>query len=303
MTEKTAQTHCGTIALIGAPNAGKSTLTNRLVGSKISIVTPKAQTTRSRITGVALEGSAQLVLLDVPGVFVADQTFEKAMVSAAWGSAREADVILFLFDARKEPREETEAAVQRLAQMDKPIYLALNKVDDVKAKHTLLERVEWFTSRANWKEVFMLSALTGDGVKELKQTLAASLPESPWLYPEDQLTNLPMRVIASELTREQLFLQLQQELPYTLTVETEKYETAADGVAEIHQTIIVQNERQKMIVIGKKGAMLKTVGMRARTEIRRVSGQPCRLNLFVKVRADWKDKPDAYNYLGLEFKQ
>ena len=299
---KTEQTHCGSIALIGAPNAGKSTLLNRLVGMKISIVTPKAQTTRSRVTGVAMHGATQMVFLDVPGVFHADAGFEKAMVQAAWGGAKEADAVLFMFDARKAPHEETEAAVQRLSQLGKPIFLALNKVDDVKAKHTLLERAAWFTERAKWQEVFMLSALTGDGVKELKTALAAVLPAGPWLYPEDTPTDLPLRVIASELTREQLFLLLQQELPYTLTVETEKYETAADGVQEIHQTIIVQNERQKMIVIGKGGAMLKQVGERARKEIRRVSGAPCRLQLFVKVRADWKEKPDAYRYLGLEFK-
>lgn len=298
----TEQTHCGTIALIGAPNAGKSTLLNRLVGTKISIVTPKAQTTRNRVTGVALSGSTQLVFLDVPGVFNADQGFERAMVKSAWAGAAEADLILFMFDARKCPSEETEQAVIRIAQLGKPIYLALNKVDDVKAKHTLLELAQWFTDRAGWKQVFMLSALTGDGVKEMKETLAAALPESPWHFPEDALTDLPMRMIASELTREQLFLQLQEELPYTLTVETEKYITAEDGVQEIHQTIIVQNERQKMIVIGKGGAMLKTVGQRARKEIRRVSGAPCRLNLFVKVRADWKEKPDAYQYLGLDFK-
>lgn len=295
-------TRCGSIALIGAPNAGKSTLLNRLVGSKISIVTPKAQTTRNRITGVALEGQAQLIFLDVPGVFSAEAGFERAMVKAAWGGAAEADVILFMFDARKRPTDETEQAVVRIAQLGKPIYLALNKTDDVKAKHVLLELAQWFTDRATWKQVFMFSALTGDGVKEMKQTLAAALPEGPWHYPEDAMTDVPMRMIASELTREQLFMLLQQELPYTLTVETEKYETAADGVQEIHQTIIVQNERQKMIVIGKGGAMLKMVGERARKEIRRMSGVPCRLNLFVKVRADWKDKPDSYQYLGLDFK-
>lgn len=293
---------CGTVALIGAPNAGKSTLLNRLVGTKISIVTPKAQTTRHRVTGVAFEGESQIIFLDVPGVFHADAGFERAMVKAAWGGAAEADVILFMFDARKKPSDETAAAVAKIAQMEKPIYLALNKTDDVKAKHTLLELVTWFNERAKWTNVFMLSALTGDGVKELKLTLAAAMPEAAWQYPEDALTDLPMRIIASELTREQCFLQLQQELPYTLTVETEKYETAADGVQEIAQTIIVQNERQKMIVIGKKGAMLKTIGERARKEIRRVSGAPCRLNLFVKVRADWKEKPDSYQYLGLEFK-
>lgn len=299
---ETTQTRCGSIALIGAPNAGKSTLLNRLVGMKVSIVTPKAQTTRSRVTGIAQHDDAQMVFLDVPGVFDAGAPFEKAMVKSAWGSASEADIVLFLFDARKQPTEETEAAVARLAKLDKPIYLALNKTDTVKAKLELLARAQWFLDRAPWTEVFMLSALTGDGVLEMKQTLAAAMPPSPWLYPEDAPTDLPMRIIASELTREQCFLALQEELPYTLTVETETYTTAEDGVQEIRQVIIVQNERQKMIVIGKGGQMLKSIGQRARKEIRRVSGVPCRLELFVKVRADWKEKPDAYRYLGLEFK-
>jgi GTP-binding protein Era len=302
MQNQTQQTHCGTIALIGAPNAGKSTLLNRLVGTKISIVTPKAQTTRNKVTGVALEGGAQLVFLDVPGVFNASPSFERAMVSAAWGGAKQADIILFMFDARKRPTDETAEAVQRISQLGKPIFLALNKVDDVDSKPRMLELVGWFTERAKWNEVFMISALTGDGTKELKTALANALPEGPWHFPEDALTDMPMRMIASELTREQCFLQLQEEIPYTLTVETETYETAEDGVSEIRQTIIVQNERQKMIVIGKKGSMLKTIGERARKEIRRVSGNPCRLIIFVKVRADWKEKPDAYQYLGLEFK-
>ena len=300
--QKSSPTHCGTVALIGAPNAGKSTLLNRLVGAKISIVTPKAQTTRSRVTGVALNGVTQLVFLDVPGVFEAEQPFERAMVSAAWGSAAEADAVLFLFDARKKPTDETEAALQRIAQLKKPIFLALNKIDGVTgSKLKLLELAQWFTERAPWKEVFMISALTGDGTLELRDGLSAVMPQSPWFYPEDALTTVPMRLLASELTREQCFLKLQEELPYTLTVETERYEEK-DGVSEIHQVIIVQNERQKMIVIGKGGAMLKDIGSAARREISKAAGSPCRVFLFVKVREDWKDKPEAYNYLGLEFR-
>jgi len=305
MIKKNSQespTHCGTIALIGAPNAGKSTLLNRLVGQKISIVTPKAQTTRNRVTGVAMAGQTQLVFLDVPGVFEAEEGFEQAMVNAAWNGAKEADSVLFLFDARKNPTEETERAVARLARLEKPIFLGLNKVDTIKgSKLPLLERAAWFQERAKWKEIFMICALNGDGVSELKAALGGSLPESPWFYPEDMLTTVPMRILASELTREQCFLKLQQELPYTLTVETERYEEK-EGVIEVHQTIIVQNERQKMIVIGKGGSMLKDIGSGARREIGKAAGQPCRTFLFVKIREDWKEKPDAYHYLGLDFK-
>lgn len=289
MTKKSMQNRCGTVALIGAPNAGKSTLLNRLVGSKVSIVTPKAQTTRSRVTGVAITGDTQLVFLDVPGVFDADKPFERAMVSTAWSGANEADAVLFLFDARKKPTEETEAAVARMATLNKPIFLALNKVDTVKgSKLPILERAAWFTGKAKWAEVFMISALTGDGVDDVRDALAAASPVHPWIYPEDTLTTIPMRLLAAELTREQCFLKLQQELPYALTVETERYEEK-DGVSEIHQVIIVQNERQKMIVIGKGGAMLKTIGSAARREISKAAGSPCRVFLFVRIRADWKE--------------
>lgn len=297
----TQSTRCGTVALIGAPNAGKSTLLNRLVGSKVSIVTPKAQTTRNRVTGVLVHGQAQLVFLDVPGVFEAEQRFERAMVSAAWNGANEADAVVFLYDVRKPPTEETEAALQRLAALGKPMFLALNKVDTVKgSKLPILERAAWFSERAAWTEVFMVSALTGDGTNALRDALANTAPKGTWLYPEDTLTTIPMRLLASELTREQCFLKLQEELPYTLTVETEKYDEK-EGVIEIHQTIIVQNERQKMIVIGKGGAMLKAIGSAARREIGKVAGTPCRTFLFVKIREDWKEKPDAYRYLGLDF--
>lgn len=295
-------TRCGTIALIGAPNAGKSTLLNRLMGSKISIVTPKAQTTRSRITGVLTTDQTQMIFLDVPGVFDATAPFERAMVSAAWSGASEADTVLFLYDARKTPTEETETALKRLAGLRKPCFLALNKADTLRSNRPkLLERAAWFSERLEWAEVFMISARTGDGVDDLRSALAKALPENPWFYPEDTLTTLPMRNLVSELTREQCFLKLQEELPYTLAVETERYEEKV-GVIEIHQTIVVQHERQKTIVIGKGGAMLKAIGTAARREIRKVAGKPARLFLFVKVREDWKEKPDAYQYLGLEFR-
>lgn len=293
---------CGHIALIGAPNAGKSTLMNRMVGQKISIVTPKAQTTRVRVTGVTMEGKAQLIFLDVPGVFDAKQSFEKAMVNAAWNSARSADVILFLHDARKNPTEETEAAVARVKQLGKPAIIALNKVDAVPDKKQLLERMQWFNERHAWTHLMLISARKGEGVDDLRDALSELMPEGPYLFDEDAMTDMPMRLLASELTREQCFLKLQEELPYTLTVENEKYETRKDGSVEIHQNIIVQNERQKTILIGKGGQMLKTIGEKARGEIGKLLGAKCHLYLFVKVRPDWKEKPEAYSYLGLEFK-
>jgi GTP-binding protein Era len=301
MNAKTNITHCGHIVLIGAPNAGKSTLLNRMVGSKVSIVSPKAQTTRTRLAGVTMEGETQLIFLDVPGVFDATQPFEKAMVASAWSNARSADVVLYLQDARKKPNEETEAVLRRIEGLRKPAIIAFNKIDAVPDKKTLLERTVWFNERLVWQHIFMISARKGDGVSDLRQTLAEMMPEGPYLYDEDALTDMPMRLVASELTREQCFLKLQQELPYTLTVENEKYETRPDGSVEIHQNIIVQNERQKTILIGKGGEMLKTIGARARQEIAKLLGAKCHLYLFVKVRADWKERPESYHYLGLEF--
>ena len=264
---------CGTIALIGAPNAGKSTLLNRMVGMKLSIVTPKAQTTRVRVTGVTTEEETQMIFLDVPGVFDATQTFEKAMVSAAWNSARSADVILFIQDARKKPTDETEQVIQRIKNLDKPAVIVLNKIDALPDKKVLLERVMWFNERLVWKHIFLISARKGDGVDDMRSALSEMMPEGPFLYDRDTLTDMPMRLCASELTREQCFLKLQEELPYTLTVENEKYDARADGSVEIHQNIIVQNERQKTILIGKDGQMLKAIGERARHEIGRLVGQ------------------------------
>lgn len=295
------QTRCGFIALIGAPNAGKSTLMNRMIGAKVSIVTPKAQTTRSRVTGVVTEGEAQLVFIDVPGVFKAKQRFEKAMVQCAWAGADEADVTLFMFDSRRMPSEETEEALARLSGRKRPLYLVLNKVDTLSDKKALLPLIAWFQERATFSEIFMLSALKGDGVPELRDKLAEVMPAGPWLYPEDQLTDLPKRLLAAEITREKCFLLLQQELPYSLMVETESYEERKDGSVKINQVIIVQNERQKMIVLGAKGAMLKSIGERSRKEIERSFGEKCHLFLFVKVREDWKDKPEHYATLGLAF--
>lgn len=301
MNTQPTETKCGLIALIGAPNAGKSTLLNRVVGTKISIVTPKAQTTRTRVTGVTMEGETQLVFVDVPGVFDAKQVFEKSMVNAAWNNARSADVILFMHDARKNPTDETEMIVNRIRDLKKPTIIAINKVDAVPDKKQLLERVQWFNERLAWDHIMLISARKGEGVHDLRGALAEMMPAGPYLYDTDALTDMPMRLVASELTREQCFLKLQEELPYTLTVENEKYETRNDGSVEIHQNIIVQNERQKTILIGKQGQMLKAIGERARAEIAKLTGAKCHLYLFVKVRADWKDKPESYQYLGLDF--
>lgn len=294
------ETRCGFIALIGAPNAGKSTLMNTLVGAKISIVTPKAQTTRSRITGVCIHNDTQLILVDVPGVFHAKQKFEKAMVERAWGSAGEADAILFLHDVKRTPDDETETAMEKIKASGKPLYLALNKVDVLEDKAKLLELSVWFQERAPFKEIFMISALKKDGIIDILEMLSRQMPQGPWLFPEDELTDIPVRFMAAEFTREQCFLRLREELPYTLSVETEEYKERADGSVEIRQIIIVQNERQKMIVLGKGGAQIKDIGERARKAISRALDQNVHLFLFVKVREDWKDNPETYRMLGLQ---
>ena len=294
-------TRCGFIALIGAPNAGKSTLMNRIVGAKVSIVTPKAQTTRSRVTGAVVKGESQLVFVDVPGVFNAKQRFEKAMVDCAWSGADEADVIVFMFDAYKKPTEETEQALARIAQSNKPRILVLNKADALADKSQMLPLIEWFQSKLDFPSIIIISALTGDGVKDLIERIISYTPEGPWLYDADHLTDVPKRLLAAELTREQCFFKLREELPYSLMVETESYEEFKNGSVKINQVITVQNERQKTIVLGKSGAMLKQIGESARKEIERNWGQKCHLFLFVRVREDWKDKPEHYSTLGLNY--
>lgn len=295
----TQSKRCGFVALIGAPNAGKSTLLNTLVGSKISIVTPKAQTTRSRITGVCIYKDTQLVLVDVPGVFHAKQKFEKAMVERAWGSAGEADAVLFMHDVKRDPNDETEAVIEKVKAAGKTLYLALNKIDTLDDKARLLKLTAWFQERATFKEIFMISALKRDGVDAILNTLSAAMPEGPWLFPEDEITDIPVRFMAAEFTREQCFMRLREELPYTLSVETEEYKERDDGSVEIRQIIIVQNERQKMIVLGKGGEQIKEIGSAARKQITSALEQKVHLFLFVKVREDWKDNPETYRMLGL----
>ena len=297
-------TKCGFVALVGAPNAGKSTLLNHLVGSKLAIVTPKAQTTRNRITGLAMhrtrDGMAQIVFVDTPGIFDAKKKFEQAMVASAWNGSHDADAVLMLLDARRGLSDDSRRVLEGLQKLDKPRILALNKIDLVE-KETLLTLARDLYDILPFDGVFMISAKKGNGIEEMKTALTAYLPEGPFLYPEDQLSDMPERLLASEITREKCFLALEQELPYSLAVETESWEEQKNGSVKIRQIIIVQRESQKGIVVGKNGEMLKRIGTTARRELGRLLDRPVHLFLFVKVQEDWKDKPDAYRYLGLEF--
>jgi GTP-binding protein Era len=304
-------TRAGFAAVVGAPNAGKSTLVNALVGSKVSIVSPKVQTTRMRVVGIAMadlpddgqDGSrAQLVLVDTPGIFrVAKRRLERAMVAAAWQGADDADLIVLVVDAERGAGPETEAIVERLKEQRAPRYLVLNKIDRV-ARETLLALSAALNARLPFERTFMVSALTGDGVKDVLLALAASLPEGPFLYPEDQAADLPLRLLAAELTREQVFLQLHQELPYEAAVETDKWEDRADGSVRIEQTIHVQRDGQRAIVLGKGGARIKEIGARARHELSQMLERPVHLFLHVKVSERWADDPAHYRAIGLDYK-
>lgn len=297
-------TACGYIALLGAPNAGKSTLLNQLVGQKLAIVTPKAQTTRNRITGVLIHREAQLVFVDVPGVFTPGEAkkFEKAMVECAWNGVADADLVLMLVDAKRGLDEDNLQIMERLAQTKKKAALVLNKVDLV-AKESLLALVAQANERYSFEQTYMISALKGEGVNDLKDGMASAAPEGPWLFPEDHLTDLPSRLLASEVTREKLFFKLRDELPYSLTVETEDWKEQKDGSIRIEQTIYVEREGQKGIVLGKQGQTLKEIGQSARKEISRMWDCKIHLFLFVKVRDNWKSNPEIYRYLGLDYKR
>ncbi len=295
-----AQTRAGFVALIGAPNAGKSTLLNQLVGSKVSIVTHKVQTTRALVRGIAIHKSAQIVFVDTPGIFAPRRRLEKAMVKTAWGSAGDADLIALLIDARKGMTEEVEAIVARLADVRQPKILILNKVD-VADRQTLLELAAAANAHAEFDQTFMVSALTGDGAGDLLDYFAEHMPESPWLYPEDQISDLPMRWLAAEVTREKLMLRLHEELPYALTVETENWKDTRDGGVRIEQVIFVARESQRKIVLGKGGSAIKAVSMTARKELAEMLERPVHLFLFVKVRENWVDDPERYREMGLDF--
>ena len=296
-------TRCGFVALIGEPNAGKSTLTNHMVGAKVSIVTHKVQTTRARIRGVALEGEAQLVFVDTPGLFHPRRRLDRAMVAAAWGGAADADIIVLLIEAHRGITEGVEKILEGLAEMPegRTIALAINKIDRVEAPK-LLSLAKDMNERFPFAETFMISAEKGHGVKDLRAWLAARLPEGPWLYPEDQIADLPLRMIAAEITREKLTLRLHQELPYQLTVETESWEERKDGSARIDQIIYVMRDGHKGIVLGKKGETIKAISTLARAELEEFLGRKIHLFLQVKVRPNWLEESERYSEMGLDFK-
>ena len=293
-------TRCGFVALIGAPNAGKSTLINTLVGSKVSIVTPKVQTTRALIRGIALDGVAQLIFVDTPGIFRPRRRLDRAMVTTAWSSAHDADLVGLLIDAKRGADEDAENILGRLADVRQRKVLILNKVDIVE-KRGLLTLAEGLNARAKFESTFMISARTGDGVEDLKHWLAARLPQGPWLYPEDQLSDAPLRHLAAEITREKLYLRLHEELPYRSTVATDQWTDRPDGSVRIEQTIYVERESQRKIVLGKGGQTIKAIGADARREISEIIEKTAHLFLFVKVRETWGDDPERYREMGLEF--
>jgi GTP-binding protein Era len=291
---------CAFVALIGAPNAGKSTLLNALVGSKIAIVSHKVQTTRTLVRGITAESSAQLVFIDTPGIFQPKRRLERAMVTTAWGGARDADLVGVLIDARKGLDNEADALLARLSEVQQAKVLILNKVD-VAEKAKLLTLAQAANQRAAFAATFMLSALTGDGVADLKKWLAEHAPAGPWHYPADQMSDAPLRSLAAEITREKLFLRLHQELPYQSTVETETWKELKDGSVRIEQTIYVERESQRKIVLGKAGQTIKAIGAEARREIAEIAEAPVHLFLFVKVREGWSEDPERYREMGLEF--
>jgi GTP-binding protein Era len=291
---------CGYIALVGAPNAGKSTLLNLLVGSKLSIVTPKVQTTRSRVLGIALKGDAQLVFIDTPGIFAPRRRLDRAMVAAAWAGAEDADIVVVLVDAARGIDDDTRGILERLEATPLRRVLALNKIDLVK-REALLPLVHEAAKLCNFERVFMISSTAGDGTGDLADFLARALPEAPWLYPEDQLTDLPQRLLAAEITREQLYLQLHQELPYAAAVETEQWEERADGSVKISQVIHVQREGQKAIVLGKGGAQVKKIGAAARAELEKLLERRVHLFLFVRVTPEWAEDRARFEAMGLDY--
>ena len=297
-----AETKCGFVALIGEPNAGKSTLTNAMVGAKVSIVTHKVQTTRARIRGVALEGDAQIVLVDTPGLFRPRRRLDRAMVTAAWAGAADADIVVLLVEAHRGVTEGVERILETLRDQvgPRPVVLAINKIDRVKRDNLLALSAD-LNERFEFAATFMISAEKGHGVSDLKAWLAETLPEGPWLYPEDQIADLPLRMIAAETTREKLTLRLHQELPYQLTVETEGWEERKDGSVRIDQIIYVARSGHKGIVLGPKGETIKKISMMAREDISEFLGRKVHLFLQVKLRENWLDEAARYSEMGLDF--
>jgi len=298
--QPTPSTRSGFVALIGAPNAGKSTLVNQLVGTKVSIVTHKVQTTRAIVRGIATHDNAQIVFLDTPGIFKPRRALDRAMVTTAWGGARDADMVLVLIDAERGISGDAEALLDNLKDVRQPKILVLNKVDRVKGE-ALLKLTADANAKVEFARTFMISALTGDGCADLLDYLAAALPEGPWYYPEDQVSDLPMRQLAAEITREKLYLRLHQEIPYASHVETEKWEEKKDGSVRIEQVIYVERDGQKKILLGHKGETIRAIGAAARKELAEILEQNVHLFLFVKVRENWGNDPERYREMGLDF--
>ena len=295
------QTSCGFVAILGAPNVGKSTLLNRIVGVKVSIVSPKVQTTRTRVLGIALKGDAQLIFIDTPGIFHPKRRLERAMVAAAWGGAGDADHVILLVDAQRGLNPDTRAIIDRLKEQDgHTVDLVINKIDLID-KQKLLALTQKLSAEGVFDETYMISAFKGDGVDDLVAHLTAKMPASPWLFPEDQISDMPMRLLAAEITREKLYLKLHQELPYATTVETETWEEKEDGSVRIEQTIYVESESQRSIILGKGGKMIKSIGVESRHDLGEILDTIVHLFLFVKINEKWGDDPGRYSSWGLDF--
>jgi GTPase len=299
-TGEASGSRCGFVALIGAPNVGKSTLINALVGSKVAIVSHKVQTTRTLLRGIATEGASQLILVDTPGIFAPKRRLDRAMVTNAWAGAHDADIVALLIDAKRGRDEETDAVLDQLIPVRQPRILLVNKIDLVD-KTALLALAKSANARVPFAATFMISALGGDGVADVKSWLAAHVPAGPWHYPEDQITDAPLRQLAAEITREKLYLRLHQELPYQSTVETDTWKDVKGGAVRIEQTIYVARESQRKIVLGKGGQTIKAIGADARRDIAEMIEAPVHLYLFVKVREHWDDDPERYREMGLKF--
>lgn len=300
MTNAENRTRCGVVAVVGAPNAGKSTLVNALVGQKVAITSPKAQTTRTRVMGLAIEGNTQIILVDTPGIFEPKRRLDRAMVQAAWGGTQDADLIALVIDGKAGLGPKLERAVEGLKERRERKILIINKVD-IATKEKLLVHAERLNNAVGFEEIFFVSAATGDGLPEFKAHIAGMMPEGPWHFPEDQVSDATDRMLAAEITREQLYHQLHAELPYAAAVETEKYTERPDGSLEIHQQILIARPTQRAIVLGKNGQRLKQIGSQARAELAALIGKPVHLYLHVKVKENWEDDRSVYRDIGLDW--
>jgi GTP-binding protein Era len=298
--EAPENTRCGFIAVIGAPNAGKSTLVNALVGAKVSIVSPKAQTTRTIVRGIAMYGAAQVIFVDTPGIFAPKKRLERAMVAAAWAGAGEAEGVMFVVDADKGMNDDSERVLAQLKESGRKALLVLNKVD-IADKGKVLELTKYLSDTGLFTEVFMVSALKGDGLDRIQERVAGLVPQGPWLFPEDDVSDMPGRLLAAEITREQLFMQLNQELPYSCAVETESWEDRKDGSAKVDQTIYVSRDSHKSIVLGEGGKRIKSIGAKARTELENLLDRKVHLFLHVKVKENWREDRTLFAAWGLDF--